>query len=121
MNTKEPNAMKQSRLINYSVFAVTVLAIAAFCACGNGSAKRPPSQAAASAQQPAGPPQQLSADAQTQLRTAVQAGNLPELRWPNFSDYTKLVQKFYDLYGYSLPWVRDMQPTPQAQQVIALF
>ncbi len=114
--------MKQSRIINYSLFAVTGLAIALFCACGSGSARRAPSQAGgASAQQPAGPPQQLSADAQTQLRNAIQAGNLAELRWPNFSDYTKLVQKFYDLYGYSLPWVRDMQPTPQAQQVIALF
>ncbi len=46
---------------------------------------------------------------------------MPELRWPNFSDYTSHVQKFYDLYGYSLPWVRDMQPTPQAQQIIAVL
>jgi len=53
------------------------------------------------------------------LRGMVQSGNLAELRWPNFSDYTKHVTKFYEAYGYALPWVREMQPTAQAQQVIA--
>lgn len=51
----------------------------------------------------------------------VQAGNLPDLRWPDFSDYEKHVQKFYESYGYSLPWVRDMQPTPQALEIIAVL
>jgi murein L,D-transpeptidase YcbB/YkuD len=67
------------------------------------------------------PPQQLSSDGQASLRAITQAGNLPDLRWPDFSDYKKHVQKFYESYDYSLPWVRDMQPTAQAQQVIALL
>jgi murein L,D-transpeptidase YcbB/YkuD len=51
----------------------------------------------------------------------IAAGNLAELRWPDFSDYGKLVTEFYDSYGYSLPWVRGGEPTTQAQQVIALL
>src|SRR5271156_1006984 len=67
------------------------------------------------------PQQQLSAEGQASLRTIAQSGNLPDLRWPNFTDYVKQVQKFYDSYGYSLVWVRGMEPTAQAQQVIALL
>jgi murein L,D-transpeptidase YcbB/YkuD len=55
------------------------------------------------------------------LRAAIDSGNVPQLRWPDFSDYTKLVKEFYDSYGNALPWVRGMQPTAQAQQVIALL
>jgi murein L,D-transpeptidase YcbB/YkuD len=51
----------------------------------------------------------------------VQAGTLPDLRWPDFSDYQKNVQKFYESYGYSLPWVRGMEPTLEAQQIIAVL
>jgi L,D-transpeptidase YcbB len=66
-------------------------------------------------------PQQLSAEGQASLRAIAQAGNLSELRWPDFSDYKQHVQKVYDSYGYSLPWVRGMEPTTQARQVIALL
>jgi L,D-transpeptidase YcbB len=69
----------------------------------------------------AAPPQQLSPDGQASLRAIIQAGNLPELRWPDFSDYRAHVQKFYDSYGEALPWVRGMQPTTQAQQLIAIL
>ena len=55
------------------------------------------------------------------LRNSIVSGNLPDLRWPDFSDYTKHVQKFYELGGNSLWWVKDMQPTPQARQLIALM
>jgi murein L,D-transpeptidase YcbB/YkuD len=66
-------------------------------------------------------PQQLGPDGQAALRAIIQAGNLSDLRWPDFSDYDKHVQKFYESYGYALPWVRGMQPTPEAQQIISLF
>jgi murein L,D-transpeptidase YcbB/YkuD len=66
-------------------------------------------------------PQQLDADGKASLRAIVQAGNLSDLRWPDFSDYEKDVQKFYESYGYSLPWVRGMEPTPEAQQIIAVL
>jgi L,D-transpeptidase YcbB len=70
---------------------------------------------------PAAPPQPLSPAGQAALRAAIDSGNLPQLRWPDFSDYRKLLKEFYDSYGNSLPWVRAMQPTAQAQQVIALL
>ncbi len=55
------------------------------------------------------------------MQAIIQTGNLPDLRWPNFSDYGKHLQKFYDSYGYALPWVRGMEPSPQALQIIALI
>jgi murein L,D-transpeptidase YcbB/YkuD len=63
----------------------------------------------------------LSPADQTWLRTTIPSGNLPDLRWPNFSDYSKHVQKFYDFNGDSLWWVSGMEPTPQARQLIALL
>ena len=65
--------------------------------------------------------QQLNPEGQATLRAIIQAANLSDLRWPNFSDYNKHVEKFYESYGYSLPWVRGMAPTVQAQQVIAVL
>jgi murein L,D-transpeptidase YcbB/YkuD len=67
------------------------------------------------------PPQQLSAQGQAALRTIIQDGRLEELRWPDISDYRKHLVKFYEAYGYALPWTRSMQPTPQAQAVIAVL
>jgi murein L,D-transpeptidase YcbB/YkuD len=55
------------------------------------------------------------------LRAAINAGNSPDLRWPDFSDYAKHVKKFYDLNGNSFWWIDGMEPTPQARQVIALM
>jgi len=62
-----------------------------------------------------------SGEGQNWLRAAITNGNFAELRWPNFSDYSKHVDKFYSQNGYSLWWVRGMEPTPQARQVIALL
>ena len=87
---------------------------------GISSARSARAQSVASAKSDA-PPQQLSTDGQASLRAIIQAGNLSDLRWPDFSDYAKHVQKFYESYGYSLPWVRGTEPTAQAQQVIALL
>jgi murein L,D-transpeptidase YcbB/YkuD len=66
-------------------------------------------------------PQTLSSTGQDQLKAIITSGNLPEMRWPNFSDYVPLVQQFYSSYGNGMPWMRDSQPTPQAQQVIAIL
>jgi L,D-transpeptidase YcbB len=64
---------------------------------------------------------ELSTDGQAWLRTAMSSGNLPDLRWPDFSDYSKHVQKFYGFNGDSFWWVKGMEPTPQARQAIALL
>jgi L,D-transpeptidase YcbB len=64
---------------------------------------------------------ELSSDGQSWLRTTITAGNLPDLRWPDFSDYSKHLKKFYDFNGNSLWWVQGMEPTAQARQAIALL
>ena len=64
---------------------------------------------------------ELSSKGQAWLRTAISSGNFPDLRWPDFSDYSQHVKKFYELNGDTLWWVKGMEPTPQARQVIALL
>ena len=62
----------------------------------------------------------LSAEGQALLHATISSGN-SDLRWPDFSDYSKHVKKFYDSNGDSLWWVKDLEPTTQARQVIALI
>jgi L,D-transpeptidase YcbB len=112
--------VKPRRLSAGLLFTLPLVALTLLYGCNTGSTAnaRPRSQTPA---QPAAPPQQLSPEGQASLRAIIDAGNLADLRWPNFSDYGKLVKEFYDLYGNSLPWVRGMEPTPQARQVIAIL
>jgi L,D-transpeptidase YcbB len=97
-----------------------LVAITLLYSYGVGSARKARTLTEASAK-PVAPPQQLSPDGQASLRAIIQSGNLSDLRWPDFSDYDKHVQKFYESFGYSLPWVRGMQPTAQAEQAILLL
>jgi murein L,D-transpeptidase YcbB/YkuD len=64
---------------------------------------------------------ELSSEGQSWLRATITSGNLPDLRWPDFSDYSKHLKKFYDFNGNSLWWVQEMEPTAQARQAIALL
>jgi murein L,D-transpeptidase YcbB/YkuD len=64
---------------------------------------------------------ELSSDGQAWLQAAISTGTLPDLRWPDFSDYRQHVKKFYDFNGGSLWWVKGMEPTAQARQAIALL
>ena len=57
----------------------------------------------------------------SQLRGIASAGQLPELRWPNFSDYREHVQNFYQPSGYLPAWIRAGQPTPQALAITELL
>lgn len=57
----------------------------------------------------------------SQLRAIASTGQLPELRWPNFSDYSERVQKFYQDSDYTPAWVRNAQPTQQALAIINLL
>ena len=63
----------------------------------------------------------LSSEGQAWLLNAIATGNSPDLRWPDFSDYGKHVKKFYEFNGDSLWWVRGLEPTAQAKQLIALM
>lgn len=82
---------------------------------GTDDASRLARHASAAAAQP------LGAEGQAVLRDAVKAGQLAELRWPDFSDYRERVAKFYDTRGDSLRWVADMRPTAQALGVIKVL
>jgi hypothetical protein len=65
--------------------------------------------------------QELGSDGQAWLRAAIGSGRFDDLRWPDFSDYSEHVQKFYEFNGDSLWWVRGMEPTTQARQLIAVM
>jgi L,D-transpeptidase YcbB len=112
--------MKRSRILKSLALILSLGAIALLYGhhIGLTANARPRPQSSANS---TAPPQQLTAEGQAALRAAIDSGNLAQLRWPDFSDYTKLLKEFYDLYGNSLPWVRGTQPTTQAQQVIALL
>ncbi len=60
-------------------------------------------------------------NAQDELRKLASQGALPELRWPDYSDYRVQVQKFYEPTGYALAWIQDLRPTPQALAMITVF
>jgi murein L,D-transpeptidase YcbB/YkuD len=111
----KPRRVSADLLLTLPLVALTLL-----YGCNTSSTANARSQSQAAAQ-PAAPPQQLTPEGQASLRAIIDAGNLAGLRWPDFSDYGKLVKEFYDSYGNSLPWVRGMQPTPQAQQAIAIL
>ena len=112
--------MKQSRVPKGVAFVLLLVTLALLCGHAIGSARRARTQAETPTKS-AAPPQPLSPEGQAALLAAIEAGNLPELRWPDFSDYSKLVKEFYGAYGNSLPWVRGMEPTAQAQQAITLL
>jgi L,D-transpeptidase YcbB len=51
----------------------------------------------------------------------VAAGELPEMRWQNFSRWRPRVRQFYDPVAYSAAWTDNGGPTPQARALIDLF
>jgi murein L,D-transpeptidase YcbB/YkuD len=55
------------------------------------------------------------------LNALIAAGTLPDLRWPNFTDYRADVKKFYDAGGNSLAWIQNDNASPQAVAMILLF
>jgi murein L,D-transpeptidase YcbB/YkuD len=55
------------------------------------------------------------------LRAIVASGRLADLRWPDFPDYQADVQSFYEAGGYAPAWSRDGQPSPRAQELIAVL
>jgi L,D-transpeptidase YcbB len=88
--------------------------IASFCAAtfiSLSPAQAPPTQNAQTA---------LSSGGQAWLQTTIASGH-SDLRWPDFSDYSRHIKKFYDFNGNSLWWVKGLEPTPQAREVIAVL
>jgi murein L,D-transpeptidase YcbB/YkuD len=54
-------------------------------------------------------------------REKVDTSKIPNLRWPNFSDYQASVATFYDDRNYEVAWTRDGAPTVSATGFIAAF
>ncbi|MDP9038739.1 MAG: L,D-transpeptidase family protein [Acidobacteriota bacterium] len=51
----------------------------------------------------------------------VNQGQMPALRWPNYSDYQAAVKTFYDDRNDEIAWVRDGGPTAQATSFVKAF
>ena len=54
-------------------------------------------------------------------REKVDTTRLPDLRWPNFSDYEPVVSTFYDDRNYEVAWTRAGAPTPSALAFVQQF
>jgi len=124
MPTTEPNAdqpMKQQTILGWGLRLLAPLVlIALFCGSECGSASSAESQLATSRTASASA-LELSSEGQAWLGAAISRGSFPDLRWPDFSDYSKHVKKFYKFNGDALWWVKGTEPTAQARQVIALL
>ena len=95
-----------------------LLLIATWCGSGLKTARTQSQPVTAS---PGSSAAELSSDGQAWLRATIGSGNLADLRWPDFSDYREHVKKFYGFNDGSLWWVKGMEPTPQARQVIGVL
>jgi len=51
----------------------------------------------------------------------VDTSKMPNLRWPNFSDYQASMATFYDDRNYEVAWTRDGAPTAAATAFIQQF
>jgi L,D-transpeptidase YcbB len=51
----------------------------------------------------------------------VDTTKVPNLRWPNFSDYQAIVTQFYDDRNFEVAWTRDGAPTASANGFIEAF
>jgi len=112
--------VKPLRILRWLGLSAALLRIALLCGSGTVSATAAQTQFATSGTTDTGTPE-ISSQSQAWLRGAISAGSFPELRWPDFSDYSKHVGKFYDFNGNSLWWTKGMEPTAQARQVIELL
>ena len=61
------------------------------------------------------------ADCRSALCEMVHSGQLPGLRWPDFSDHQTRVQDFYRPANYSYAWIRNAEATPQAKALIEIL
>jgi murein L,D-transpeptidase YcbB/YkuD len=69
----------------------------------------------------AGPAVAQQGGASDQLRAIASAGQLSDLRWPDFSDYRQHVQNFYQPSNFTPAWIRDGRPTSQALAVLDIL
>jgi murein L,D-transpeptidase YcbB/YkuD len=63
-------------------------------------------------------PQRLSADGKAFLQSLLNAAEMPDLHWANFSNYQNEAKEFYDAANDTLPWVDQGKPTTQSRSII---
>jgi len=68
-----------------------------------------------------GPGADASSEFAATLRQIAAAGQLSDLRWPDFSDYRIHVTNFYEAGGYAPAWLNNNEPTQQAQTLIEVL
>ncbi|MBV8055277.1 MAG: L,D-transpeptidase family protein, partial [Deltaproteobacteria bacterium] len=106
----------RSRLMLAALFAMLG---AGFWASGVVADDRSSDTSAAAPQNALG--QSLSQQEQNELARLIAMANLADLRWPHFIEYRAQVSTFYEAGAYSLAWIGNNQPTPQALALIQLF
>src|SRR5205807_7821704 len=55
------------------------------------------------------------------LCNQIEAGQLDQIRWPNFSDYRSDLKSFYQPFDNAPAWIEGGKPTAQALAMIALL
>ncbi len=55
------------------------------------------------------------------IQTVVEKKRLPDLRWPDYSDYQPAVKTFYDDRNNEIAWLRDLKPTPATTGFLQAF
>jgi murein L,D-transpeptidase YcbB/YkuD len=112
--------VKRSRNLSRNALKLIALAlVATFCAPEPNSVKALAQGSAVSRDER--PVSELSAEGREWLSATIEAGTFSDLRWPDFTDYRLHVKRFYALSQGSLWWVRGMEPTPQARQMVVLL
>src|SRR6476660_7749852 len=56
-------------------------------------------------------------DASARLCRLIETGELPDLRWPDFTNYREQVRQFYGP-AFSLAWTSNSAPTLQARALL---
>jgi murein L,D-transpeptidase YcbB/YkuD len=111
--------MRNSRRLLVSGFAALLLLTAAGLKIWDDS---PPGSARApDIVLQSNPPQESSGRWDNLLPSMIQAGNLPDLRWPDFGNYRVDLTNFYESSRFELAWVKEGRITPQARGVIEAF
>jgi L,D-transpeptidase YcbB len=55
------------------------------------------------------------------IQSLEKPGRLGDLRWPDFSDFAKQVDRFYRASNYSLAWIQNSYVTPRATEMIEVL